>query len=232
MIIDLHVHTSRGSSDSSLSPLQLVEEVRRIGLEGVCITEHGGPWDRFEFQRFASQQDGLLLVPAMEVETDMGHIIVFGLDGYVSGIRDPKELRRVADDAGAYIVLAHPLRNLLQDHSYNTNLLFQGWAQPPRTVEEVLCHPIFEMVDAIEVANGANIDQENDFAWEVAQRLGKPMVGGSDAHSTNGLGKCVTVFPDPIPSHEAFLQALRTGRFYPATGMHIGNLQPFHDGTG
>ncbi len=50
MIVDLHVHTSHGSGDSSLSPQELVEEARRIGLQGACLTEHSGPWDRFEFQ--------------------------------------------------------------------------------------------------------------------------------------------------------------------------------------
>lgn len=232
MIIDLHVHTTRGSTDSSLSPQEMVEEARRIGLQGVCLTEHGGPWDRFEFQRFASRQDGLLLVPALEVETDMGHITVFGLDSYVPGIRNARELRRVADDVGGYMVLVHPFRNLFLGRLYDVNLLFKDPARYPRTVEEALAHPVFELVDAIEVANGANLDEENLFAWEVARRLGKPTVGGTDAHSINGLGKCVTVFPEPIASAEAFLQALHSGRFYPATGLNIGKLQRFPNGTG
>ena len=232
MIIDLHVHTSHGSSDSNLSPQELVEEARRIGLQGVCLTEHSGSWDWFEFRRFADKQDDLLLVLALEVETDMGHVIVFGLDGYVPGIRDPRELRRVADDVGAYMVLVHPFRNLFQKPRYDVNLLFKDPARYPRTVEEALGHPIFELVDAIEVANGADVDEENLFAWEVARRLGKPMVGGSDAHSVNGLGKCVTVFPEPIASAEAFLQALHNGGFYPATGLNTGNLVRFPNGTG
>jgi len=231
MIIDLHVHTSRNSSDSSLSPEHMVEEARRVGLQGVCLTEHSGPWDRFEFQRFASQQHGLLLVPAMEVETDFGHITVFGMDRYLSGIRDPKELRRIADGVGAYMVLAHPFRNLFQKPPYNNNLLFKDWDHHP-TLEEVRAHPILNLVDAIEVANGGNTDDENTFALEVAQYLGKPMVGGSDAHSVNGLGKCVTVFSEQIPCQEAFVQALHAGHFYPATGLNKGNLQPFHSSTG
>ncbi|MBI4200755.1 MAG: PHP domain-containing protein [Chloroflexi bacterium] len=227
MIIDLHVHTSRGSGDSSLSPQQLVDMARRIGLDGACLTEHGGPWDRFEFQRFASQQDGLLLIPALEIETDAGHITVFGLDGYAPGIRDPQELRRIADEVGAYMVLAHPFRYLLQRPGYNDNLLFKDRISYPGTPEEALNHPIFQLVDAIEVANGATADEENAFAWEVARRLGKPMVGGSDSHSIHGLGRCATVFTELITSHEEFLNALRSGSFYPTTGLYAGNLEPF-----
>ena len=231
MIIDLHVHTSKGSGDSNLSPLQLVEAAQRIGLQGACLTEHSGPWDPFEVQRFASQyRPAVLLVPALEVESDVGHITVFGLDGYVEGIRDPKKLRRVADDAGAYVVLAHPFRNLFNTALNSVNLLYKKSALCPSTVEEASEHPIFQLVDAIEVANGGNSDQENAFAWKVARHLGKPMVGGSDAHSVNGIGKCVTVFPEPVSSPEEFLQALHAGHFYPATGLLIGNLQPFESG--
>lgn len=226
MILDLHVHTTRGSGDSNLTPQEMVEEAYRVGLQGVCLTEHTGPWDRFEFSSFVHQQDNLLLINGIEVETDVGHLTVFGLDGYVPGMRDPGTLRKVADRVGAYIVLAHPFRNLLHKPPYNANnLLFKGWDPFPTTVDEALAHPVLEMVDAIEVANGATIEAENRFAWEVASRLGKPMVGGSDAHSTNGLGRCVTVLHHPVGTQREFLEALHAGEFYAATGLLAGELE-------
>ena len=177
MILDLHVHTSRGSGDSNLSPQQLVEEAQRIGLHGACLTEHSGPWDPSEVQRFASQyRSAVLLVPALEVESELGHITVFGLDSYVEGIRDPKELRRVADDAGAYVVLAHPFRNLFNTALNRVNLIYKDSAFYPSTVEEASEHPIFRLVDAIEVANGGNSDQEKRLRLE----------GGPPSGETNG----------------------------------------------
>ena len=143
---------------------------------------------------------------------------------------DPKELRRAADASGAYVVLAHPFRNMSHRIPFSPNLLFKEPSRYPSTPEEALSHPVFQLVDAIEVANGGNTDEENAFAWEVAQRLGKPMVGGSDAHSANGLGRCVTVFPEPLSTPEQFLQALCAGRFYPAAGLNVGNPQPFRNG--
>lgn len=224
-IIDLHVHTVVGSVDSSLLPQELLDEAYRVGLQGVCLTEHRGPWDKFEFDRFKKQQNNILIINAMEVETTVGHITVFGLDRYVPGIRDPWTLRKTADNEGAYIVMAHPFRNLLQKPPYNTNcLLFRGWNPIPTTVEEAIKHPVFDVVDAIEVVNGGTSDAENYFAWEVAKRLGKPMVGGSDAHSTNGLGRCVTVFREAIRDQAGFLAALHAGNFYPATGLLFGEL--------
>jgi len=64
----------------------------------------------------------------------------------------------------------------------------------------------------------------------VAQRLGKPMVGGSDAHSIHGLGRCTTVFPNAIHSPGEFLEALHAGEFFPAIGLNLGELQPFPNG--
>ena len=47
-IFDLHVHTNRGSPDSALTPEEMVEESKRVGLTGVMITEHVG-WPRHDF---------------------------------------------------------------------------------------------------------------------------------------------------------------------------------------
>ena len=225
MIIDLHVHTVHGSGDSNLSPEQLVEEAARIGLDGACRTEHNRTWDARDLQEFVRDHNHVLLMRAMEVETNMGHITVFGLDGYVPGIWNLEELRRVADKEGAFIVTAHPFRGLFNPSL--TNLLFKEDAHPPATVEEAARHPVFGLVDAIEVANGGNPEEENAFALEVARYLGKPAVGGSDCHSTNGLGACVTVFPRPIGSEQKFMEALRAGDYYPATGLRTGHVQPF-----
>jgi len=81
-LFDLHIHTTKGSADSSLSPEDLILEAERLGLRGLCITEHSGPWDKFEFRRFANQHR-IVLIRAMEVDTDMGHMLAFGFDQYV-----------------------------------------------------------------------------------------------------------------------------------------------------
>ena len=75
--------------------------------------------------------------------------------------------------------------------------------------------------------NGGNNAQENAFALQVAQILGKPGVGGSDAHSHQGIGIYTTVFERGLESEEDFLRELKAGRFYPANGLLQGNLQPF-----
>jgi predicted metal-dependent phosphoesterase TrpH len=225
-VVDLHVHTSKGSSDSSLSPQDMVLEAKRLGLPGLCITEHNAPWDRHEFTHFAHKHD-LLLIRGVEVDTDMGHVLVFGLDTYVSGISQISELRRLVNEVNGFMVVAHPFRSLHDLRPNSRPLLYKNGLALPANAEEGARHPVFDLVDAIEVANGSTVDGENGFAWQVAQKLGRKGTGGSDAHSVHGLGRCTTVFEDDIRSEEEFIRALQGGRFHAASGFRAGKLQAF-----
>ena len=45
MLIDIHTHTYPVSDDSLLSPEELIMQAKKVGLDGVCITDHDGFWD-------------------------------------------------------------------------------------------------------------------------------------------------------------------------------------------
>src|SRR5262245_65763681 len=109
MILDLHIHTSWHSADRNLSPVDLIREAKRLGLDGVVFTEHDRGWDRFRARDLAAEHEFLFL-RGMEVSTDLGHILVCGLDEYVSGIQRAEKLRQVVDDAGGVMMAAHPFR--------------------------------------------------------------------------------------------------------------------------
>ena len=169
----------------------------------------------------------------------MGHILVFGLHRYVSGMHKVGELRKAVDRAGGVMISAHPFRNLFNKPPYNVNLLFKtsrgtretaaGMAADtvPETAREASGHPLFQLVDDIEVANGSNTDRENLFALEVARHIGLGGTGGSDVHSTHGLGKCITMFDGDINSESDLIEALKAKAFTPGQNFHKGDLQPF-----
>jgi predicted metal-dependent phosphoesterase TrpH len=224
---DLHVHTVRGSSDSSLTPEQLIEEAQRIGLDGVCLTEHGGGWETQDLED-TFRDAGLTVIRALEVDTDMGHILAYGLHRHVSGINVAGELRKAVNRAGGVMISAHPFRNLFNKPPYNVNLLYKNSERrSPETAEEASGHPLFQLVDDIEVANGSNTDQENLFTLEVAAHLGMGGTGGSDVHSTHGLGKCITMFDGDIRGESDLIEALKAKAFKPGQNLHKGDLQPF-----
>src|SRR3972149_2169483 len=109
-IVDMHVHTTRGAADSSLTPEQLIEEARRIGLTGVNISEHDRVWEPHLLAEFR-ERSGLFVSRGMEVSTDMGHMIVVGLETYLPGIRKATELRKALDEVGGVMTVAHPFRH-------------------------------------------------------------------------------------------------------------------------
>jgi len=222
-IVDMHVHTVRGAADSSLTPEQLIEEAQRIGLTGVNISEHDRMWDSRELQEFR-EESGLFVSRGMEVSTDMGHMIVVGLDQYVPGIRRATELRRVLDDVGGFMIVAHPFRHFFDP------IHFRRDGKPPfdMTPEEAAEKmPVFGVVDEIEVANGGSTPKENQFALKVAQHLGKQGTGASDCHSTNGVGYYVTVFEAVLRDQEHMLEQLHARRFQAHQGLSLGDFRPY-----
>lgn len=222
MIIDMHLHTTKGGSDSSLTPKEMVEHARRLGLDGVCVTEHTGIWDPADSRR-VSAESGLLVIRGLEVSTDLGHVAVFGLPRYVGGMHRIKELRGLLDLVGGFAIAVHPFRRL-----FDTNhTLRKQDRQPPPTLEQAANLPLFDYVDEMEVLNGACTEHENLFGLLVARKLGWHGTAGSDAHSTHGMGCFVTVFERDMKNEEDFITELRAGRFHPARGFLDGDLVPY-----
>ena len=222
-IVDMHVHTTRGASDSNLQPEELAEEALRLGLTGVHLSEHDRLWDAIELERYR-QKYHLFVANGMEVSTDLGHILTLGLDRYVPGIRRAEELRRVLDDLGGYMVVAHPFRHWF-DPVYFRKQGKEPFTMTPEQAAERM--PVFQMVDAIEALNGANTPRENLFALRVAKILGKPVTGGSDAHSRSGIGFYCTVFENELRAPEDMLRELHACRFHAYHGLLQGKLTYF-----
>jgi predicted metal-dependent phosphoesterase TrpH len=211
--IDMHIHTTAGSADSNLRPPILRERAVALGLHGVQITEHFRVWNEFEAGEFTVGHD-LLAFRGMEWNTELGHILVLGIDAYRPDIRSAAELRRYVLDRGGFMIAAHPFR-----HAYDPiAALWKAHKQSDVSIEAAARHPVFELVDAVEVLNGASTDKENDLAACVAVKLGLPGVGGSDAHYAEDVGRAVTLFEEPIQTEGELIDALRGGRFRPARG--------------
>jgi predicted metal-dependent phosphoesterase TrpH len=222
-LIDMHMHTVRGAYDSGLQPEVLADEARRVGLTAVNITEHDRVWDSHSLAQFRDEQAPLFVNNGMEVSTELGHILAVGLPGYVSGIHKAAELRKAADETGAFLIAAHPFRHWF-DPIYFTR---QGKKAPEMTPEALAKSPIFQYVDALEVLNGYNSPEENLMALKVANLLGKPGTGGSDCHSAQGIGCYCTCFERTVETPELLLAELHAGRFVAGRDLPAGELAVF-----
>ncbi|MCX6022830.1 MAG: PHP domain-containing protein [Chloroflexi bacterium] len=209
--LDMHTHTVLASPDSELTPAALVKTARKVRLEAAAITEHNRTWELRDTMAYSQELDFYFL-RGMEVNTDLGHILVFGLNTYMGGIHICKDLRKTVKAAGGFMIVAHPFRQL-----FHGEVRWGGkHVQKIPTVEEASSMPVFDLVDDIEVLNGGTGELENFFAMQVAKYLGMRGTGGSDAHSTHGLGRTITVFEKEIRETDQLIAELRAGRYYPA----------------
>lgn len=203
MKIDLHIHTSPRSPCSSIDPLDLIEEARRIGLDGICLTEHGLVWRQEEVEKLAKAAGGIRIFRGMEVTTNQGDVLVLGHYRDIGAIVAIEELSREVTSSGGFMIAAHPFRGFL---------LF-GVTQLQMSVERASQRSLFRYVDALEVGNCKVTEPENEMARQVAERLGLPGAAGSDAHRLEEVGRWVTVFEREIRDDEELRAELRAGRF-------------------
>jgi len=221
--VDIHLHTSRGSSDSNLALGTLVERAAAIGIGAVCITEHDTMWEFGEMA--AAPEGGPRLLRGMEVTTDMGHIGVFGLQRYVGGIYKLSELRKVIDAEGGILIANHPFRYKLDPRFSFINPDHEAIdaAHPERAAGLEL----FGLVDAIEVLNGACSEEENLFALQVARLLGKAEVAGSDSHSAGSVGCVTTLLEGPILNERGLIDQIKGRKTCAGRGLLKGDVAPF-----
>jgi predicted metal-dependent phosphoesterase TrpH len=202
MIIDLHIHTSPLSACSYIDPHELVQEARRMRLDGICLTEHQALWDPTEVDRLARETD-IKIFRGNEFTTNQGDFLVFGFYENMKELMLIQELREKVQQAGGYMIAAHPFRG------FKTF----GIGQLQMTVEQASKRKLFEFVDAVEIGNGKLADDENDMARNVAEKLGLPGTGGSDAHRIDEIATWITVFENDIENEIQLVEELHAGRF-------------------
>ena len=204
MIIDLHVHTSPASPCSTSPVNEIIQEAKRIGLDGICLTDHNHVWDPDEVGDLRRKHK-LLILRGNEITTDQGDMVVFGLEKEIKGIVKLRDLREEVSAAKGFIIVAHPFRGFLTF----------GIGKLGLTPEKAMERPLFKYVDAIEVMNCKVTKKENRFAAKVAEGLDLPATGGSDAHEVSEVGIFATRFSQVITNEKEFIEALRDGSYAP-----------------
>lgn len=211
MIIDLHVHTNL-SDDSKTPPEKYLEAAvqSRSGLGAICFTEHRRfPRDPGLDRIYAELSDrfGIAIIKGVEADTDLGHLLLFGLNDEVIRRFDPERrllksehLIEVLHGEGGIAIPAHPFR----DSGFGVRL-------------DTLVAKLGPALSAVEAINGQNSPMENDRAIAETEKLGLTAVGGSDAHfpTPHWFLTCATELERPIRNVEELCVELRAGRARP-----------------
>jgi predicted metal-dependent phosphoesterase TrpH len=190
MRIDLHCHTARFSGCSSLTPEGLVTAARDAGLDAVCLTEHDRLWPVGEARRL-SERFGLIVLRGMEVTTELGHVLVYGLTEPPPGMFLAATLVEAVRSAGGLAILAHPAR---------AGQLSVAPAQ--RT----------GLFDTVEILNGSDGPEQNRAAEGLAAGHRLAGIAGSDCHGPAEAGTVATVLPRWVTSERELVAVLRLGR--------------------
>lgn len=205
MLIDLHTHTRPLSWDSYLTPDDLVERSKAAGLDGICLSEHDYFWEPEDVAALAKRHNYLVL-PAIEINTDDGHMLVYGLAKYTYGMHRSLELARHVRDAHGAMVGAHPYRRHMPWYAEDER-------QYRDALERASRNPAYAHCAALERINGRGTVKENAFSAALCDFMGKPGTAGTDSHSRSDIGRCATNFERDIHSVEDLIEELLAGRF-------------------
>ena len=208
MLIDLHTHSYPHSDDSFMSVDELIEGSKSLGLDGICLTDHDAFWTDEQIRDLSSKHE-FLVIPGCEINTEAGHVLVFGLSQYEFGMHKPEFLRASVDKVDGVMIAAHPYRRRFLEEP----------AERPGVREEMLERAsgdgFFRMCRGIEALNGRGLAVQNQFSLELGGRLSTNMTAGSDAHKVEQIGTGATEFQRPVSCLEDLIRELREGRYQP-----------------
>jgi predicted metal-dependent phosphoesterase TrpH len=206
VILDLHLHSEL--SDDSRAPVEaylklLARKRDERPLDGLVLTEHR-QFDPGRDYRALEDRYGLLILNAAEVETDYGHMLVYGVNEAIVARFDFRNVRLPAqevitevDRLGGVALPCHPGRPTV-------GLCAHYETKPP-----------LEGVIAVEALNGGSRKGEDARVAELAQRFGYGTYGGSDSHLVSFIGICATEFAHDIRSIEDLVRELKGGHYRP-----------------
>ncbi len=194
---DLHIH-SKYSHDGSNSPRSIVKKSAKLGYDVISITDHNtmrGVSDATDY----GKEYGIRVIPGIEVATDAGDVI--GLDvGEEVKSRNWADVILEIKEKGGLSILPHPFRG-------HTN------------IEELASR-----CDIVEVLNARNSPEQDKKAADLAARLMKPTIAGSDAHTLCEVGNVSNLFEELTSIKESRLIS-RSTRLQKAWSNAVGDVR-------
>lgn len=202
MILDLHAHSIK--SDDGRAKVQNYCQwirAREIPIDGFVLTEHR-QFDLESDYSALAEEFGLCILKGSEVETEYGHVLVFGVT---------KALTEEFDFSDIHLPLARVIEACAKHNAVPVP------CHPGRRRVGMTAHieeyGIPEGVRIVEIYNGGSRGDEDAIAQTMATEQSYLGIGGSDAHIVSHIGRCATRFPAPIASEGELVEALQGDQF-------------------
>jgi predicted metal-dependent phosphoesterase TrpH len=172
LIFDPHIH-SKYSGDSALEPSIILKVAKKMGLDGIAVTDHMTIKGGIKARKNNLDPDFYVIVGS-EVETNNKEDLI--------GLFLTEEIKsRNTDD-------------VITEIKAQGGVVF--WAHPFRYGKNLLHRDAIEQLDLIEGFNSKTSASRNALAQQLARKYGKPVIGASDAHQVFEIGNGKTFVND------------------------------------
>lgn len=184
---------------------------KRRGLGAIAVTDHNTTIGSLEAQKMA-KKFGIIAVPGMELSTDSGEILAYGITSKIAKGLPIREAITQIHNQGGIAVAAHPF------NARHPNIDFR------RLDEDLIKTLDLDGIEVFDVLRG-RVDAH---FLDLAQKLHLGILGGSDAHIHYQIGKGLTIVPDSCRNSEDIISAIKNQRTY-ATGLRLFMFRMFVD---
>jgi len=173
--VDLHLH-SEYSWDSRTKISSYIKSAEDRGFGAIAIADHNGTQSHHTIEKLQGDTE-VILVPAQEVSTSEGHLLVYGWIDSLEQKRTMEDTVSSARDLGALLtVAAHPY-----------DLLRKGKGDRVLTTG----------IDGLEVLNASMlIGYFNHLGKKAVEKTGLFGVGNSDSHRISEFGFAYTIIEE------------------------------------
>jgi predicted metal-dependent phosphoesterase TrpH len=164
LIFDPHIH-SKYSGDSAIEPAIILKVAKKMGLDGIAVTDHMTIKGGIETRKMNLDPDFYVIVGS-EVETNNKEDLV--------GLFLTEEIK------------SRNTEDVITEIKAQGGVVF--WAHPFRFGKNLLHSDAIEQLDLIEGFNSKTSASMNAFAQQLALKYDKPVIGASDAHQAFEIG--------------------------------------------
>ncbi len=184
MKFDLHVHTEH-SNDCRSSVRDVLNIAKKKGLHGLAFMDHN-TLDAY----WEAEDTELVIIPAVEISTPAGHVGALGVKDRIGKQPDVKTAITRISDLGGLAIALHPYR------------FWSGIG------EKEVRNNRWGAIEGLNARTGVKCNLK---AQRLADELKIPVIGGSDAHQLEYVGKGYTVVKN-VNSWRDLLDEIKKGR--------------------
>jgi hypothetical protein len=190
---DFHIHT-KFSKDADIEPKELLEKVKKEGIDVVGITDHNTIEGGKEFERLTKESgEKLIVFVGEEIDTGEGEVTALNINKNIRKKLGLVKTCKLIKEQGGFIIVPHAFDRLRKGVGKSV-------------------YKILNYIDAVEGLNSRSLFRKfNDKNVSFAKENNLPLVAGSDAHTIEEIGFAVTLVDSKMDKDE-ILKAIKSGK--------------------